>query len=300
MKLLIIGAGNVGAQLAYLSLFSSHLDKILLYDIKKELLLGKVLDLNHSAQVLKKDLEFKAVEDLKKTEADIVVITAGMPRTEGMTRFDLLDINVEIVKNIITDLNPVCFEKSIFIMVSNPVDVLTYYFYKISNIKREKIIGLGGILDTARFRYYLHKYLGEKISELHPLVIGPHSKDMLCLCNEQNQEVIKKAIEETKEAGTRIVSFYKGGSAYFAPAMGMKVLLDILSQRKAKIIPVVAVLKGEYGYSDIAFSVPVKLSKIGLEKVIELKLTQVLKQKLKESVKEIENSISYLKHKGLI
>jgi len=174
MNVLIVGAGNVGAHIAYLCLFSSGIEDVLLYDVNQELLQGKALDLNHSAGVFKRDLRFTPLQNLK-VGADIVIITAGFPRKQGMTRFDLLDANVNVLDKIIAEFNLDNFRDSIFIVVSNPVDVLTYYFYKRTAFSRKKILGMAGALDAGRFRYYLSQKLGKKISEIEPVVIGSHS-----------------------------------------------------------------------------------------------------------------------------
>jgi len=300
MKVLIIGAGNVGAHAAYLSLFSPKIDEVLIYDIQKDLIKGKVLDLSHASGVLKRDIKFTAVDNLNRVFADIVVITAGMPRKEGMTRFDLLEVNTEIMQDIIENLNAELYTRAIFIIVSNPVDVLSYYFYKKAAIDRKKLIGMAGALDTGRFRYYLHKNLNEEISNLDPLVIGSHSKDMMCVYKKGDVVLINKAKEETQNAGSEVVSYYKGGSAYFAPAAGVKTLIDAISEDRNEIIPSVAVLGGEYGYHDIAFGILARVSRTGISEIIELKLNENEKEELKSSIKGIEDSISYLKNKGLI
>ena len=241
MKILIIGAGNVGAHVGYLMLFTDSVDEVLIYDIQKDILKGKVLDLSHAGGVLKKDVKFTVVEDLSTVEADIVVITAGMPRKEGMTRFDLLEVNTKILDQIINGINKRLIEKSIFIIVSNPVDVLTYYFYNKTAIDRKRLIGMAGALDKGRFRYYLSKNIGENITVFEPQVIGSHSKDMFCIFDGAGENV-ELSKEETKEAGATIVSYYKGGSAYFAPAAGVKVVLDAILSDKKEIIPSVAVM----------------------------------------------------------
>ncbi|MDP8234393.1 MAG: hypothetical protein P9M06_06305 [Candidatus Saelkia tenebricola] len=299
MKILIIGAGNVGAHIAYLSLFSS-LDEVAVYDIQKELVLGKTLDLSHSAGVLKKDLKFRAVQNLAEEVADIVVITAGMPRKEGMSRADLLDVNVKIMQDIIENLNEDLLQNAVFIIVANPVDVLSYYFYKKTGIAKNRLIGMAGALDAGRFRYHLHENIDKKISDLNPVVIGSHSKDMMCVYKEGDASLIDKAKVETQNAGAKVVSYYKGGSAYFAPASGVKTLIDAVIEDKNEIIPSVAVLEGEYGYSDIAFGVPVRISKTGISEIIKLQLSKNEEEELKSSVNGIEDSIAYLREKNLI
>ena len=299
MKVLLIGLGNVGANVAYLSIFNPRIEKLMLYDIQEEMLKGKTLDLCHCLGILKKDMEIIAVDELKGISADLVVITAGKPRREGMSRFDLLDVNVDIFNEIIRNLDLELLRESIFIIVTNPVDVLTYYFYKKTGLKRYKVIGMAGILDTGRFRYYLARKLNKKISELEAIVLGSHSKDMVCIFEEENG-VVKEAIEETRGAGAKIVSFLKGGSAYFAPAVGVKVMMDAIVNDKGEILPCVAVLNGEYGYKDIAFGVPVRLSSEGIKEILELQLSQEQKMALDNSIKGVRDSISYLKDKGAL
>jgi malate dehydrogenase len=299
MKILIIGAGNVGAHIGYLTLFSDYIDEVLIYDIQKDILKGKILDLSHSAGVLGKDIRFRAVEDLSKAEADIVVITAGMPRKEGMSRFDLLEINIGILDQIISGINKKLIAESIFIMVSNPVDVLTYYLYNKTSIDRERLIGMAGALDRGRFRYYLSKNTKEKIQGLKPQVVGSHSKDMLCLFDRSGED-IELSKKETKEAGAAILSYYKGGSAYFAPAAGVKVILDALSKPKGVSIPSVAVLDGEYGYKDIAFGVLVEISSSGIEEIVDLNLNSSEKEELDSSIAGVRDSLKFLKDKGIL
>lgn len=287
----------MGAHIAYLCLFSSRIEKVFLYDINQELLKGKCLDLNHSAGVLKRDLEFIPLGDLK-VKADIVIITAGFPRKEGMTRFDLLDANVKIMEEVISEFDFSLLKDAIFIIVSNPVDVLTYFFYRKAEITREKIVGMAGVLDTGRFRYYLSKKLNKKISEINPLVIGPHSKDMVPIYRNGEPEKVKEAISETQNAGANVVSYYKGGSAYFAPGAGVKIMLDIILEDKKEIVPAVAILDGEYGYKNIAFGVPVKLGRNGIEQIIEIELSPEEKAALDNSIKGIKSSLDYLTEQG--
>ncbi|HDI46146.1 MAG TPA: malate dehydrogenase [Candidatus Omnitrophica bacterium] len=294
MKVLIIGAGNVGAHVGYLCMFIPEIEEVLLYDVNQELLQGKCLDLNHSAGVIKRDIKFTPIQNLR-TKADIVVITAGFPRKQGMSRFDLLDANVSVVDNIISELEFDCLKDAIFIIVSNPVDVLTYYFYKKTSIPREKLMGMAGVLDTGRFRYYLAHLLNKKISEVEAVVIGSHSKDMVCIYKDGNRQKIQQAIEETQNAGAKIVSYYKGGSAYFAPALGVKIMIDAIIRDKKEILPAVAILNREYGYSDISFGVPVKLGKDGIEEIIELALSPAEKEALESSIQGIKASLNYLK-----
>jgi malate dehydrogenase len=299
MKVLIVGAGNVGAHIAYLCLFSPRIEDVFLYDINQELLKGKCLDLNHSAGVLKRNLEFIPLEDLE-VKADIVIITAGFPRKEGMTRFDLLDANVKIMEEVISELDFSLLKDAIFIIVSNPVDVLTYFFYTKAEIPRQKIVGMAGVLDTGRFRYYLSKKLNKKISEIDPLVIGSHSKDMVPIYRDRESEKVKEAISETQHAGANVVFYYKGGSAYFAPGAGVKIMLDIISEDKKEIIPAVAVLNGEYGYENIAFGIPVKLGRNGIEEIVEIELSPEEKTALDNSIKGIKSSLDYLRKQGKI
>ncbi len=300
MKILIIGSGNVGAHVGYLSLFSSYIDEVLIYDIQKDLTLGKVLDLNHAAGVLKKNIKFTALESLNSAIADVVIITAGMPRREGMSRFDLLEVNVDIMQDIIEELNEEVLKKAIFIIVANPVDVLTYYFYKKSKVERKRIIGMAGALDSGRLRYYLHEKINNPISKIEPYVIGAHSKEMVCLYDKGDRALIERAKDETKNAGAQIISYYKGSSAYFAPAAGVKIMLDAIFENKSDIIASVAVLEAEYGFSDIAFGVPLRINKTGIKNIIELKLTESEKAQLAGSIKGIQDAISYLKEKSLI
>lgn len=297
---MIVGAGNVGAQIGYLSLFISGIEEVMLYDIQSELCRGKVLDLSHSAGVLGKDIVFSWVESLNLAIAHLVVITAGMPRKEGMSRFDLLDFNLKIVKEVIENLNPQVLKQSIFIMVSNPVDVLTYYFCKKANLERKRCIGMAGALDLGRFRYYLSQQLGKKLSSLQPLVIGAHSKDMVCLYPGEELESIKPAIAETKNSGAEIVSLYKGGSAYFAPAAGVILMLENILGNKKSVLPAVAVLEGEYGYKNVAFGVPLKLSQGGIEEIVELELSQSEREELNLSVQPIRDAIAYIEQKGFL
>ena len=299
MKVLIVGAGNVGAHIAYLCLFLPRIKEVLLYDVNQELLQGKCLDLNHSAGVIGKDIEFIPLENLK-TNADIVVITAGFPRKQGMSRFDLLDANVKIMEDVISKLDFSTLQDSVFIIVSNPVDVLTYFFYKKAGLPRKKILGMAGVLDSGRFRYYLSQKLGEKISEIEPVVIGPHSKDMMCIYRKGDVKGITEAVSETQSAGAKVVSYYKGGSAYFAPAAGAMVMLDKIIGDKKEILPAVAILDGEYGYKDIAFGVPLKLGRGGIEEIIELELSPEERTLLDNSIQGVKASIDYLSGQGKI
>lgn len=299
MKILVIGLGNVGASLSYLLLEEEGIEELAVYDINEKILKAKYLDLSHCLGILKSELDFKIVTDLNNYDADIVVITAGKPRKTGITRFELLEDNIDILDSIYSFISHwEKIENKIFIIVTNPVDILTYYSWQKLKIDRKQVMGMSGVLDSGRYRFFLSLLLACKPAEINvEFVIGPHSKKMIVIDNNSSPHIMQKALEQTRNAGAEVVSLL-GRSAYFAPAQAIKMMIKAMLNDEKKVLPVVAVLNGEYGYHDIAFGVPVVLGKNGIEKVIEIELSQQQKQELADAISDIQEGINWLRKKG--
>lgn len=282
-KVAIIGAGNVGS-LAAMRIVEKAIADVILIDIAKDIAKGKSLDLEDSLSVFKVDSTIKSTEDFSQVkDAEVIVITAGFPRQPGMTREDLLNKNVQIIKDValkIKSLN----SKAVVIILTNPVDLMTQVFYKITNFDTKKIIGLGVSLDSARFANLISQELKVGVSKIDALVIGVHGKGMLplarftkvngkALCDLLDEKKINDLTDATVERGATIVAHLGKGSAYFAPSAAISEMVKAIVSDEHRETVASVYLNGEYGLKDIFIGVPVKLGKSGIKNIIELKLS---------------------------
>ena len=306
MKVSIIGAGNVGASCAEYIAISKIANEVILLDIKEGLSEGKALDLTQTSSTLGFDTVIKGVtNDYKSTEeSDVVVITSGIPRKPGMTREELIGINAGIVKEVSAKL----LEKSpdtILIVVSNPMDTMTYLVHKTTGIPKNRIIGMGGALDSARFKYRLAEALDAPISDVDGMVIGGHSdKGMVPLISKATRNSIKvtnflsderldQVREDTKVGGATLTKLL-GTSAWYAPGAAVSSLVHSIACDHNKVFPCSALLEGEYGLSDLCIGVPVVLGKNGIEEIIELDLNSEDLAHLTESADGVKKTNSLL------
>ena len=306
MKVSIIGAGNVGSSCAEYIAISKIANEVILLDIKEGLSEGKALDLTQTSSTLGFDTVIKGVtNDYKSTEeSDVVVITSGIPRKPGMTREELIGINAGIVKEVSAKL----LEKSpntIIIVVSNPMDTMTYLVHKTTGIQKNRIIGMGGALDSARFKYRLAEALDAPISDVDGMVIGGHSdKGMVPLISKATRNSIKvsnflseerldKVREDTKVGGATLTKLL-GTSAWYAPGAAVSSLVQSIACNHMKIFPCSALLDGEYGLNDLCIGVPVILGRNGIEKIIELDLDSADLNHLTESAEGVSMTNSLL------
>ena len=299
MKVSIIGAGNVGASCAEYIAISKIANEVILLDIKEGLSEGKALDLTQTSSTLGFDTVIKGVtNDYKSTEeSDVVVITSGIPRKPGMTREELIGINAGIV-NSVTE-NILKFSPStIIVVVSNPMDTMTYLALKANKLEKNKVIGMGGALDSSRFKTYLSQALNKPQSDIHAMVIGGHgdttmipltrlaSYNGIPVTNLLSTEKQKEIISSTMVGGATLTKLL-GTSAWYAPGASVSYLVDSILNNKKKIIPCSVYLDGQYGLKDICIGVPCIIGKKGIEEIIDLNLNSSEKNKLQESAKAI-------------
>src|SRR5436305_761818 len=282
-KVSIVGAGNVGATAAHW-IASKELADVVLIDIVEGIPQGKGLDLLEAMPIEKRDAHVLGTNDYADTaNSDIVVITAGIPRKPGMSRDDLLNTNYKIMQDVVGKVvanSP----GAILIVVSNPLDAMAQPAYKIPKFNRERVIGMAGVLDSARFRTFIAEELKVSVENVTAFVLGGHGDTMVPLPRYSTvagipiTELIEKTklealVQRTRDGGAEIVKHLKTGSAYYAPSSAATEMVEAILKDKKKILPCAAYLQGEYGISGLYVGVPVKLGSKGIEQIIEIKLT---------------------------
>ncbi|NAY93059.1 malate dehydrogenase [Muricauda sp. JGD-17] len=302
MKVTVVGAGAVGASCAEYIAMKNFASEVVLLDIKEGYAEGKAMDLMQTASLNGFDTKITgSTSDYSKTaNSDIAVITSGIPRKPGMTREELIGINAGIVKDVSSNLlkhSP----NAIIIVVSNPMDTMTYLVHKTTDIPKHRIIGMGGALDSARFKYRLAEALGAPISDVDGMVIGGHSDTgMVPLIRHATRNSVKVSeflpedkmkwvVEETKVGGATLTKLL-GTSAWYAPGAAVSGLVQAIACDQKKMFPCSTLLEGEFGLDDICIGVPVILGKNGIEKVVEIELSDAEKTKMKESAKGVKNT----------
>jgi malate dehydrogenase len=295
MKVTVVGAGAVGASCAEYIAIKDFASEVVLLDIKEGYAEGKAMDLMQTASLNGFDTKITGTtSDYSKTaNSDICVITSGIPRKPGMTREELIGINAGIVKSVSSNLI-VHSPNTIIIVVSNPMDTMTYLVHKTTDLPRNRIIGMGGALDSARFKYRLAEALGAPISDVDGMVIGGHSdKGMVPLTRLATRnsvpvsefisdERITQVKEDTKVGGATLTKLL-GTSAWYAPGAAVSGLVQAIACDQKKIFPCSTFLEGEYGLSDLCIGVPVVLGRNGIEKIVDIKLSAAEKAHLEES-----------------
>lgn len=303
-KVTVVGAGFVGATCAR-RIVENDLADVVLVDIADGLAKGKALDLMESAPIEGFNAKIVGTTSYQETEgSDVVVITAGVPRKPGMSRDDLLKTNSDIVGGIVR--NVMQFNSNtILVIVTNPLDVMCYLSLKISDLPSEKVIGMAGILDTARYRYFIAEALDVPPYEVEAMVLGGHGDSMVPLPRYTKvhgksvsellpKDKIDAIVERTRKGGAEIVSLLKTGSAFYAPSSSAVEMVKNILELENKILPCSAYLSGEYGISGVYCGVPVKLSSKGVEEIVEFDLTSSELKALKassEAVREIVGKI---------
>ena len=305
MKVTVVGAGLVGATCADSIAHKDIVEEVVLLDIKQNLAEGKALDMWQQSPVDLFDTRIHgSTNDYSKTaNSDIVVITAGVPRKPGMSRDDLISINADIVKtateNVIT-YSP----EAIIIIVSNPLDVMTYCAYLTAKIDSSRVFGMAGILDTARYGAFLAEALNCSPKDIHSILMGGHGDTMVPLPRYTTvsgipitelieKEKLNAIVERTKKGGTEIVNLL-GTSAWYAPGVAAAQMVEAIVKDQKRIFPCCAWLQGEYGLKDIYLGVPVKLGKKGIEQIIELKLNDEEMQLVHSSAKSVREVMDVL------
>ena len=282
-KISVIGAGNVGASAA-LKLAELELGDIVLVDIVEGMPQGKALDLMEMCPVSGCDVNITGTNSYEETEgSDIVIITSGIPRKPGMSRDDLLSTNTKIVKQVTGEVakrSP----KSILILVTNPLDAMVYVAHKVSGFPRERIMGMAGVLDSARLTTFIAMELGISVENIHAFVLGGHGDDMVPLARYTTvagvpitelmpKERVDALIQRTRDGGAEIVKLLKTGSAFYAPAASAVEMVEAILKDKKKILPCCVLANGEYGVKDTFVGLPVKLGRSGVEEILQIKLT---------------------------
>ena len=307
-KVTIIGAGNVGATVAYSLAMKGVCHEVVLRDRNPDISMGKALDMSQAANAARTHTVVTVAHDAEQMkDSDIVVITAGSPRKPGMSRDDLLMINAEITKEVIQDVKKYAPE-SIIIMVSNPLDVMTYVALKESGFPKERVIGMAGILDSARMAHFIYEKIGYGAGQIRASVMGGHGDTMVPLpkfstvagvplSDILSKDEIEEIVERTKNGGAEIVGYLKTGSAYYAPAKSTAIMVEAILKDTKQIHPCAVYLDGHYGYSDVVSGVPVALGANGVEKLFEMTLNDEQKSRFAHSVSSVREMIDVLKKK---
>jgi len=304
-KVSIIGSGNVGSSAAQ-RIMEKHLADVVLFDIVKGVPQGKALDIAEAAPLSNGDISIVGTNDYEETAgSDIVVITAGFARKPGMSRRDLLEKNANIVKEITEEVirrSP----EAILIVVTNPMDLMTYLSWRVSGFPKHRVMGMGGALDSARFRSFIAKEMGISVENVYACVLGGHGDLMVPLprfstvagipiTEFMDPGVIAKIVERTRFGGAEIVDLLKTGSAYVAPAAAITEMVEAILLDKKKIIPCAVYLEGEYGVRDLFVGVPAKLGRAGVEKIVEIRLTDEEKESFMKSVDRLKSGVEEIK-----
>lgn len=305
MKVTVVGAGNVGATCADVIAQKELVNELVLLDIKENFAEGKALDIWQTAPVNLYDTRITgSTNDYSKTaNSDVVVITSGLPRKPGMSRDDLISTNAGIVKHVTENILKYS-PNAIIIIVSNPLDVMTYCAYLTAKIDPKRVFGMAGILDTARYRAFLAEELNCSPKDIQAVLMGGHGDTMVPLPRYTTvagipvteliaKEKLEEIIERTKKGGGEIVNLL-GTSAWYAPGASAAQMVEAIVRDQKRIFPVCAWLQGEYGLKDIYLGVPVKLGKNGIEQIIELKLNDEEKKLLNDSAKSVKEVMSVL------
>ncbi|WP_085523124.1 malate dehydrogenase [Tuberibacillus sp. Marseille-P3662] len=305
-KVSVIGAGFTGATTAFLTA-QKELADVVLVDVPdmEDPTKGKALDMLESGPVLGFDANVKGTSDYKDTAgSDIVVITAGIARKPGMSRDDLVATNSKIMKQVtkqIVEHSPDCT----IVVLTNPVDAMTYSVFKESGFPKHRVIGQSGVLDTARFRTFVAEELNLSVEDITGFVLGGHGDDMVPLVRYSyaggiplekliSKERLDAIVERTRKGGGEIVGLLGNGSAYYAPAASLVQMVEAILKDKRRVLPAIAYLEGEYGYSDLYLGVPVIVGGNGLEDIIELDLTDDEEKALSQSVESVKNVMHVL------
>lgn len=304
-KIAIVGAGATGATIAHWAA-AKELGDIVLLDIVDGLPQGKALDLAQAGPIEGFDVRIEGSSDFKDLAgADIVAITAGSPRKPGMSRSDLVDINTRIVGDVarqVAEHAPNAF----IIVLTNPLDVMTYVAYKSSGFPKARVMGQSGVLDTTRFRYFIADELNVSVEDVTALVLGGHGDSMVPLVRYSHvggipiQELlpadkIEQMVQRARQGGAELVNLLKTGSAFYAPGAAVTQMIEAIVRDKRRVLPAAAYLEGEYGFSGIFMGVPIILGGQGVERVIEIKLTEEEKEAFAASAREVEEIQEQLK-----
>ena len=305
-KVSIIGAGNVGSTLA-MRVVESRLADVALIDVVGGLAEGKAMDLEDASYIIDHDCKITGGTDMSTVQGSrVVVITAGLARQPGMTRDDLLKKNAEIVKGIVVKIKQFCAD-CIIIVVTNPLDAMTYLAYKLSGFESNRVMGMAGILDSARLSAVINRKLSSMQNNIYSLVIGSHNDTMVPIFTKSTisgkaipdilkKEEIDDVRRKTANRGAEIVKCLQKGSAYYAPSAGGFAMIKSILKNEKRLIPASAYLSGQYGIDGLCIGVPVILGQNGIEKVAEIDLTAEERQALSLSAKDARETVDKIKN----
>ena len=306
-KISLIGAGNIGGTLAHL-LALKKLGNITLIDVVTGMPQGKALDLSQSSAVEGFTGSIEGTNDFSKMKgSDVIIITAGLPRKPGMSRDDLLEINGKIIKKIALDIKKYA-PKAFVICITNPLDAMVYVLQKYSKLPKNMCVGMAGVLDSSRMKYFLSDALKVSVNDVETFVLGGHGDDMVPLINYTTiggvplidfiklkkfpYSKIEKIVDRTRMGGGEIVKLLKNGSAFCAPASSAIQMAEAFLLNQKKLLPCAAYINGQYGLKNMYMGVPTIIGNKGIEKIIEVKLTAKEKLMLKKSVKSVQGLVS--------
>ena len=306
-KISLIGAGNIGGTLAHL-LALKKLGNITLIDVVTGMPQGKALDLSQSSAVEGFTGSIEGTNDFSKMKgSDVIIITAGLPRKPGMSRDDLLEINGKIIKKIALDIKKYA-PKAFVICITNPLDAMVYVLQKYSKLPKNMCVGMAGVLDSSRMKYFLSDALKVSVNDVETFVLGGHGDDMVPLINYTTiggvplidfiklkkfpYSKIEKIVDRTRMGGGEIVKLLKNGSAFYAPASSAIQMAEAFLLNQKKLLPCAAYINGQYGLKNMYMGVPTIIGNKGIEKIIEVKLTAKEKLMLKKSVKSVQGLVT--------
>ena len=309
-KISVIGAGNVGASAAF-QIADQELADVVLVDIVEGMPQGKALDLHQMCPVIGSDVDFVGTNSYEDTaDSDVVIITSGIPRKPGMSRDDLISTNTKIVKEVTENVvkhSP----NSILILVTNPLDAMVYVAHQVSGFPRERVMGMAGVLDSARFRTFIAMELGVSVENIHAFVLGGHGDDMVPLARYttvagipitdlMDDATIDALITRTRKGGAEIVGLLKTGSAFYAPGTSAVEMAEAILKDKKKILPCCVHAEGEYGIDNIFVGLPVKLGRKGVEEIVQIDLQKQEHEELHVSAGHVKELCDIIDGAGIL
>jgi len=301
-KISLIGAGQIGGTLAHI-IAMKELADVVLFDVAKNIAKGKALDIAQSTAIDGSNINLLGTDNYEDTkDSDVIIITAGVPRKPGMTRDDLLEINLKIIKQVAIGIKKTS-PNAFVICITNPLDVIVMALQKYSGLPNNKVVGMAGVLDSSRFKYFLSKELKVPIKSINSIVLGGHGDTMVPMPNHTTVDgkplvqIIKKEkldliIEKTRKGGAEIIKYLEKGSAFYAPAAAGVEMAESYIKNFKKTLPCAAHLNGEYGIKNLYAGVPVVIGNKGVEKVIEIKLDPKEKENFKISIEAVKDLFS--------
>jgi malate dehydrogenase len=306
-KIGLIGGGQIGGNLALLAV-QKQLGDVVLYDIPvaEGLVKGKALDINQLSAVDGYDCRVTGSTDWKDVAgSDVVIITAGVPRKPGMSREDLLEVNLKIMRDVAANIKQHC-PNAFVINVANPLDAMVFALHKIAGLPKNMVVGMAGVLDTSRFKCFVAEALNCSIRDVEALVLGGHGDDMVPLVRHSTvggvpltqliaKDKLDAIIDRTRKGGAELVNLYKTGSAYFAPASSSIAMAESYLLDRKRVLPAAALLEGQYGINGFFFGVPTQIGAGGVEKIIEVQLNDAEKAEMNKSFESVKKTVGEVK-----